>query len=153
MSQAPFLRDTEGPNEFYINGYNTGVNWNFSWNHLPGGPHVASNGHGNRDPQWAEYCKRSERRFHAWKLGWKHGAIHVGFTLAYTMDDPMLFQDEVDAILLHVVRSGQPNCIHMISALTLSKPAKAIRPNHEMLAQIARLRSDIDALERSLKNA
>lgn len=153
MSRAPFLSDTAGPNEFYIDGYNTGINWNFTWNYIPGGPHIATNSQWSRDPEWAEYCKRTARRALAWKLGWKHGAIHVGFTPAFTMNDPSLFQDEVDAILLHVVRSGQPNCIHMISALTLSKPVKAIRPNHDTLAQIARLRSDIDALERALKNA
>lgn len=149
---APYKLDKADVQQFYIDGFNSGIDWPDRWYHLPGGPYVLSPGH-SQQADWVAYCERTQRRYLAWKWGWKHGATARNFALAPNMRVENLSQAEWDRTLVHVLRSDSEHKFVMSDFLIEAKGSKdpvASADRKAILVKVANLKRELLALEAML---
>lgn len=55
----------------YVEGYNTGLNWDAPW--IPGGPWYIYPDQYNHNADWEAYCKATLENNKEWLRGWQDG--------------------------------------------------------------------------------
>lgn len=73
---APFRKYDKTDESVRKDGYESGLNWRETWDHLPGGPYVPRTDRYSRSdshPDWVAYCELLAHHNRVWLEGWHEG--------------------------------------------------------------------------------
>jgi hypothetical protein len=70
---SPLAALKPGTCPHFADGYESGLNWKKSWDHLPGGPYVPMVSVNPGSHEWNEHCRLCEQHRQKWLEGWRQG--------------------------------------------------------------------------------